>query len=205
MASELLHQKRPLVDDVERFGPSNSTEKVTWDDDDGFVWTDVSSGPRFVVGYEVLFPYPLQYAFLLISPSPPLYVKALRVPFEKEPYVLQCPFRGGRLNISEDYPMQAVLNDIHAIWEHAFQRILHLPLSPEKVGKQTPSFTHHKALPLADFVLSVPQDYSIYSVALVIPDLFDRRDLQLLTDLLLLQMKFKSILFLQVPLPQKNH
>ncbi|KAG8636780.1 hypothetical protein MANES_15G038500v8 [Manihot esculenta] len=46
-----------------------------------------------------------------------------------EPYCLHCPIRRGHLNISQHYPMQQVLEDLHAIWVWILVEKLHIPHS----------------------------------------------------------------------------
>ncbi|TQE01132.1 hypothetical protein C1H46_013271 [Malus baccata] len=65
------------------------------------------------------------------------------------PYTLHRPIRRGHLNISLHYPMQQVLEDVHAIWDFILTEKLHIPLHER-----------HK-----------------YAAMLVLPETFDNRAL----------------------------
>ncbi|XP_062168005.1 actin-related protein 9-like isoform X2 [Alnus glutinosa] len=67
----------------------------------------------------------------------------------KEPYCLQRPVRRGHLNISQHYPMQQLLEDLHAIWDCILIEKLHIPLI----------------------------ERNMYSAILVVPETFDNRGL----------------------------
>ncbi|PQM40974.1 actin-related protein 9 [Prunus yedoensis var. nudiflora] len=51
------------------------------------------------------------------------------------PYTLRRPIRRGHLNISQHYPMQQVLEDVHAIWDFILTEKLHIPLRERNINK----------------------------------------------------------------------
>lgn len=89
--------------------------------------------------------------------------EALRIS-PAEPYCLCRPIRRGHLNISQHYPMQQVLEDLHAIWEWILVEKLHIPLS-ERI---------------------------MYSAILVVPETFDNREIKEMLSIVLRDLRFSS-------------
>lgn len=89
--------------------------------------------------------------------------EALRIS-PAEPYCLCRPIRRGHLNISQHYPMQQVLEDLHAIWEWILVEKLHIPLS-ERI---------------------------MYSAILVVPETFDNREIKEMLSIVLQDLRFSS-------------
>ncbi|KAB2599801.1 actin-related protein 9 [Pyrus ussuriensis x Pyrus communis] len=80
------------------------------------------------------------------------------------PYTLHRPIRRGHLNISLHYPMQQVLEDVHAIWDFILTEKLHIPLHER-----------HK-----------------YAAMLVLPETFDNREIKELLSIVLRDLRFSS-------------
>ncbi|KAK7816964.1 actin-related protein 9 [Quercus suber] len=89
--------------------------------------------------------------------------EALRIS-PTEPYCLRRPIRRGHLNISQHYPMQQVLEDLHAIWDWILIEKLHIPLNQR----------------------------NMYSAVLVVPDTFDNREIKEMLTLVLRDLRFSS-------------
>ncbi|KAK6929809.1 Actin family [Dillenia turbinata] len=81
-----------------------------------------------------------------------------------EPYCLCRPIRRGHLNISLHYPMQQVLEDLHAIWDWILNEKLHIPLS----------------------------ERNMYSAVLVVPESFDNREIKEMLSIVLRDLRFSS-------------
>ncbi|XVF62913.1 hypothetical protein PTKIN_Ptkin09bG0046700 [Pterospermum kingtungense] len=89
--------------------------------------------------------------------------EALRIS-PTEPYCLRRPIRRGHLNISQHYPMQQVLEDLHAVWDWILLEKLHIP----------------------------HQERSLYSAILVVPETFDNREIKEVLTILLRDLRFSS-------------
>ncbi|KAK6254785.1 hypothetical protein SCA6_016090 [Theobroma cacao] len=89
--------------------------------------------------------------------------EALRIS-PTEPYCLRRPIRRGHLNISQHYPMQQVLEDLHALWDWILSDKLHI--------------SH--------------QERSLYSAILVVPETFDNREIKEILSILLRDLCFSS-------------
>lgn len=89
--------------------------------------------------------------------------EALRIS-PTEPYCLRRPIRRGHLNISQHYPMQQVLEDLHALWDWILLEKLHIP----------------------------HQERSLYSAILVVPETFDNREIKEILTILLRDLRFSS-------------
>ncbi|KAL3506082.1 hypothetical protein ACH5RR_031464 [Cinchona calisaya] len=89
--------------------------------------------------------------------------EALRIS-PAEPYCLRRPIRRGHLNISQHYPMQQVLEDLHAIWDWILTEKLHVPLS----------------------------ERTMYSAILVLPETFDNREIKEMLSIVLRDLRFSS-------------
>ncbi|KAL3626400.1 Actin-like protein arp9 [Castilleja foliolosa] len=87
--------------------------------------------------------------------------EALRVS-PTEPYCLRRPIRRGHLNISMHYPMQQVIEDIHAIWDWILIDKLNIP--------------HNER--------------HLYSAVLVVPETFDNREIKELLSIVLRDLGF---------------
>ncbi|CAA0806660.1 Actin-related protein 9 [Striga hermonthica] len=87
--------------------------------------------------------------------------EALRIS-PTEPYCLRRPIRRGHLNISMHYPMQQVIEDIHAIWDWILTEKLHLPQN----------------------------ERHMYSAVLVVPETFDNREIKELLSIVLRDLNF---------------
>lgn len=81
-----------------------------------------------------------------------------------EPYCLRRPIRRGHLNISQHYPMQQVLEDLHAIWDWILIEKLHIPHI----------------------------ERNMYSAILVVPETFDNREIKEMLTLVLRDLRFSS-------------
>ncbi|KAA3454516.1 Actin-related protein 9 [Gossypium australe] len=90
--------------------------------------------------------------------------EALRIS-PTEPYSLRRLIRRGHLNISQHYPMQQVLEDLHALWDWILLEKLHIP----------------------------HQERSLYSAILVVPETFDNRaEIKEILSILLRDLRFSS-------------
>ncbi|XP_058001147.1 actin-related protein 9 isoform X3 [Hevea brasiliensis] len=89
--------------------------------------------------------------------------EALRIP-PTEPYCLHRPIRRGHLNISQHYPMQQVLEDLHTIWDWILVKKLHIPQS----------------------------ERSMYAAILVLPETFDDREIKEMISIVLRDLCFSS-------------
>ncbi|OMO95527.1 Actin-related protein [Corchorus olitorius] len=89
--------------------------------------------------------------------------EALRIPLN-EPYCLRRPIRRGHLNISQHYPMQQVIEDLHALWDWILLEKLHIP----------------------------HQERGFYSAILVVPETFDNREIKEILSILLRDLRFSS-------------
>ncbi|KAK4482806.1 hypothetical protein RD792_009976 [Penstemon davidsonii] len=89
--------------------------------------------------------------------------EALRIS-PSEPYCLRRPIRRGHLNISMHYPVQQVLEDMHAIWEWILIEKLNIPLSER-----------HK-----------------YSAIIVVPETFDNREIKEVLSIVLRDLCFST-------------
>ncbi|XP_022147444.1 actin-related protein 9 [Momordica charantia] len=81
-----------------------------------------------------------------------------------EPYCLHRPIRRGHLNISQHYPMQQVLEDLHAIWDWILIEKLHIPHS----------------------------ERNLYSAILAVPETFDNREIKEMLTIVLRDLRFGS-------------
>lgn len=81
-----------------------------------------------------------------------------------EPYCLRRPIRRGHLNISQHYPMQQVLEDLHAIWDWILIEKLHIP--------------HNER--------------NLYSAILVVPETFDNREIKEILSIVLRELRFST-------------
>ncbi|EEF33078.1 conserved hypothetical protein [Ricinus communis] len=81
-----------------------------------------------------------------------------------EPYCLHRPIRRGHLNISQHYPMQQVLEDLHAIWDWILIEKLHIPQS----------------------------ERNMYAAILVLPETFDNREIKEMISIVLRDLRFSS-------------
>ncbi|KAL3727053.1 hypothetical protein ACJRO7_031888 [Eucalyptus globulus] len=81
-----------------------------------------------------------------------------------EPYCLCRPIRRGHLNISQDYPMQQVYEDLHTIWDWILVEKLHIPQS----------------------------ERNMYSAILVVPETFDNREIKEVLSIVLRDLQFSS-------------
>ncbi|XP_027116482.1 actin-related protein 9 isoform X1 [Coffea eugenioides] len=89
--------------------------------------------------------------------------EALRIS-PTEPYCLRRPIRRGHLNISQYYPMQQVLEDLHVIWDWILTEKLHIPLS----------------------------ERTMFSAILVLPETFDNREVKEMLSIVLRDLHFSS-------------
>ncbi|KAJ6890486.1 hypothetical protein NC651_024097 [Populus alba x Populus x berolinensis] len=89
--------------------------------------------------------------------------EALRIS-PTEPYCLSRPIRRGHFNISQHYPLQQVLEDIHAIWDWILIEKLHIPHS----------------------------ERNMYSVILVLPETFDNCEIKEMLSIALRDLRFGS-------------
>ncbi|KAL0414352.1 UNVERIFIED_CONTAM: Actin-related protein 9 [Sesamum radiatum] len=89
--------------------------------------------------------------------------EALRIS-PTEPYCLRRPIRRGHLNISLHYPMQQVIEDMHAIWDWILVEKLHIPHS----------------------------ERHMYSAILVVPETFDNREIKELLSIVLRDLCFST-------------
>ncbi|KAK4427745.1 Actin-related protein 9 [Sesamum alatum] len=89
--------------------------------------------------------------------------EALRIS-PTEPYCLRRPIRRGHLNISLHYPMQQVIEDMHAIWDWILIEKLHIPRS----------------------------ERHMYSAILVVPETFDSREIKELLSIVLRDLCFST-------------
>ncbi|GMH08483.1 hypothetical protein Nepgr_010323 [Nepenthes gracilis] len=81
-----------------------------------------------------------------------------------EPYCLRRPIRRGHFNVSQHYPTQQVLEDMHAIWDWILIEKLHIPVT-ERI---------------------------MYSAVLVVPETFDHREIKELLSIVLQDLHFGS-------------
>uniref|UniRef100_A0A9I9CP57 Actin-related protein 9 n=1 Tax=Cucumis melo TaxID=3656 RepID=A0A9I9CP57_CUCME len=81
-----------------------------------------------------------------------------------EPYCLHRPIRRGHLNISQQYPTQQVLEDLHVIWDWILIEKLHIPHS----------------------------ERNLYSAILVVPETFDNREIKEMLTIVLRDLRFGS-------------
>ncbi|KAM7279388.1 hypothetical protein ACFE04_006522 [Oxalis oulophora] len=81
-----------------------------------------------------------------------------------EPYCLRRPIRRGHLNVSQHYPVQQVLEDLHAIWDWILIEKLNIPHSQR----------------------------NYYSAVLVVPESFDNREIKELLTIVLRDLHFTS-------------
>ncbi|CAN1279603.1 Actin-related protein 9 [Linum perenne] len=89
--------------------------------------------------------------------------EALRIS-PTEPYCLRRPIRRGHLNISQQYPLQQVIEDLHTIWDWILTEKLDVPRS----------------------------DRNKYSVVLVLSESFDNREMKELLSVVLRDLQFSS-------------
>ncbi|XP_059274854.1 actin-related protein 9 isoform X2 [Lycium ferocissimum] len=89
--------------------------------------------------------------------------EALRIS-PTEPYCLRRPIRRGHLNVSQHYPTQQVLEDLHTIWDWILVEKLHIP---------------HR-------------ERNMYSAILVIPETFDNREIKEMLSIVLRDLCFSS-------------
>ncbi|KDP40299.1 hypothetical protein JCGZ_02297 [Jatropha curcas] len=89
--------------------------------------------------------------------------EALRIS-PTEPYCLHRPIRRGHFNISQHYPMQQVLEDLHAIWDWILMEKLHIPQS----------------------------ERNMYAAILVLPETFDNREIKEMLSVVLRDLCFSS-------------
>ncbi|KAL9401381.1 hypothetical protein Peur_005230 [Populus x canadensis] len=89
--------------------------------------------------------------------------EALRIS-PTEPYCLSRPIRRGHFNISQHYPLQQVLEDMHAIWDWILIEKLHIPHS----------------------------ERNMYSAVLVLPETFDNREIKEMLSIALRDLRFSS-------------
>lgn len=87
--------------------------------------------------------------------------EALRIS-PTEPYCLCRPIRRGHLNVSQHYPIQQVLEDLHTIWDWILIEKLHIP---------------HR-------------ERNMYSAILVIPETFDSREIKEMLSIVLRDLCF---------------
>uniref|UniRef100_A0A2P2L2J6 Actin-related protein 9 n=2 Tax=Rhizophora mucronata TaxID=61149 RepID=A0A2P2L2J6_RHIMU len=81
-----------------------------------------------------------------------------------EPYCLHRPIRRGHLNVSQHYPPQQVLEDLHAIWDWILVEKLDIPYS----------------------------ERNMYSAILVLPETFDNREIKEMLSMVLRDLHFSS-------------
>lgn len=81
-----------------------------------------------------------------------------------EPYTLRRPIRRGHLNISQQYPMQQVIEDMQTIWDWILIEKLHIPRS----------------------------DRNMFSALIVVPETFDNREIKELVSIVLRDLHFSS-------------
>ncbi|KAL8048121.1 hypothetical protein ABFS82_07G042800 [Erythranthe guttata] len=89
--------------------------------------------------------------------------EALRIS-PAEPYCLRRPIRRGHFNISLHYPMQQVIEDMHAIWDWVLTEILRIPRNQRHT----------------------------YSAVLVVPETFDNREIKELLSIVLRDLCFTT-------------
>ncbi|XP_058084222.1 actin-related protein 9 isoform X2 [Magnolia sinica] len=89
--------------------------------------------------------------------------EALRIS-STEPYCLRHPIRRGHLNISQHYPTQQVIEDLHAIWDWILNEKLHIPQA----------------------------DRNMFSAILVVPETFDSREIKEVLSIVLRDLRFGS-------------
>jgi len=88
-------------------------------------------------------------------------------------YRLQRPIVRGRFNVQQGYTMRMVLDDLRTIWEHALMNELSLALSPRE------------------------RNFSQYLAVLIVADLFDRREVREMINMLVHEMGFAGIMVIQ--------
>lgn len=81
-----------------------------------------------------------------------------------EPYSFCRPIRRGHFNISQDYPVQQVCEDLHTIWDWILVEKLHIPQS----------------------------ERNMYSAILVVPETFDNREIKEVLSIVLRDLQFSS-------------
>lgn len=81
-----------------------------------------------------------------------------------EPYCLRRPIRRGHFNVSQQYPLQQVFEDLFAIWDWILTDKLHI----------------------------LPADRNLYSAILVVPETFDTREIKELLSIVLRDLRFSS-------------
>ncbi|CAL1411140.1 unnamed protein product [Linum trigynum] len=89
--------------------------------------------------------------------------EALRIS-PTEPYCVRRPIRRGHLNISQQYPLQQVIEDLHATWDWILTEKLDVPRS-------------HR---------------NMYSVVLVLSETFDTREMKEMLSVVLRDLHFSS-------------
>ncbi|KAK3043437.1 hypothetical protein RJ639_002016, partial [Escallonia herrerae] len=89
--------------------------------------------------------------------------EALRIS-PTEPYCLRRPIRRGHLNISQHYPLQQVLEDLHAIWDWILIEKLHIPHT----------------------------ERNMYSAIIVVPETYDPCEIKELLSVVLRDLRFSS-------------
>uniref|UniRef100_A0A7N0USW2 Actin-related protein 9 n=1 Tax=Kalanchoe fedtschenkoi TaxID=63787 RepID=A0A7N0USW2_KALFE len=81
-----------------------------------------------------------------------------------EPYCIRRPIRRGHLNISQYYPMQQVIEDLHAIWDWILIEKLQIPRA----------------------------ERYLYSAVIVLPETFDNREIKEILSIVLRDLQFSS-------------
>ncbi|XP_048141259.1 actin-related protein 9-like [Rhodamnia argentea] len=81
-----------------------------------------------------------------------------------EPYCFRRPIRRGHFNISQDYPVQQVYEDLHTLWDWMLVEKLHIPQS----------------------------ERNMYSAVLVVPETFDNREIKEVLSIVLRDLQFSS-------------
>ncbi|KAF8388212.1 hypothetical protein HHK36_026878 [Tetracentron sinense] len=81
-----------------------------------------------------------------------------------EPYCLCRPIRRGHFNVSQQYSLQQVLEDLYSIWDWILIEKLHIP----------------------------PCERNMYSAILVVPETFDNREIKEMLSIILRDLRFSS-------------
>ncbi|XP_057959859.1 actin-related protein 9 [Malania oleifera] len=81
-----------------------------------------------------------------------------------EPYCLRRPIRRGHFNVSQHYPVQQVIEDLHAIWDWILLEKLHIPHC----------------------------ERNMYSCILVVPETYDNREIKEMLSIVLRDLRFSS-------------
>ncbi|XP_026400998.1 actin-related protein 9-like [Papaver somniferum] len=89
--------------------------------------------------------------------------EALKISPE-EPYSVRRPIRRGHFNVSQHYPLQQVLEDLHAIWDWVLNEKLHIPQA----------------------------ERNMYSAILVVPETFDSREIKEMLSIILRDLRFST-------------